>query len=97
MKIKGVNIRKALVFIASSLTREEVVASGLGKIVPRRRYKHGPSPGVTSPKLWTRMEIKAAAHDASVLAGSDPSSTTTPGLEGSGQRRVQSTNVGGES
>ena len=58
MDIEGVDYRKAVVYLASAMTRIQVIKAGMCKLIPKRRYKKGPKPGVTSSEIWTRMKLK---------------------------------------
>ena len=50
----NIDVQTAAVFIAANVSRTEVVKSGLGKIVPRRRFKRGPSPSGATKELNTK-------------------------------------------
>ena len=57
------NYRKAAVYVASALIREEVVKAGLQRIVPVRKFTKGARPGVNSKELWDRCKVKAKDYE----------------------------------
>ena len=65
VNIQGVDWRAAQVFIASNMTRKEVVKQGLKKIIPRRLKRKGPRPGPTTSELWAKRPNPEISKDAS--------------------------------
>ena len=67
IEIDNIDIRQAQVYIASAWTREKVVQEGLAKLIPRRKYKHGSKPGITTKELntkanWEDLKTKASSY-----------------------------------
>ena len=52
------NYEAAAKYVATVGSRYEIFKLGLGRIVPTRRYRRGPTPGLTNPELTTRILSK---------------------------------------
>ena len=59
VKLENINYESAAIYIATTCTRAEIYNVGLSRVVPIRRFKRGPTPGLTNPELTKRNLSKA--------------------------------------
>ena len=63
MVIEDVDIRQAAIYVATCCPDSELKEYGLDKIVPRRLYNKGRTPGITTKEIVTRMKTKAKQYE----------------------------------
>ena len=57
LKIEGVDIRDAVVYLAVNCERSEIIKDGMTSLIPRRLHRKGTKPTIRSKELaggWTR-------------------------------------------
>ena len=65
MKIEGVNISKACVYIAVAIGEnvDEFEEAGLTRVIPKRLHKQGKTPGPNTKELVTFLKEKARLYN----------------------------------
>ena len=69
IKLQNIDYRKAQVYVASALSREEVVKCGLARLIPRRLSNRGTKPGVTTAEITTRRPRKELPKNQGQVGG----------------------------
>ena len=59
MKVKNVDYRAAVCYLASRMKRPEIVEAKLQRLVPRRKHVRGKAPGGTTKENVTRLKVVA--------------------------------------
>ena len=54
-KLENINYKAAAIYIASTCSRSEFLLAGLSQAVPRRRFKRGPTPGLSNVEVTRRI------------------------------------------
>ena len=66
LKMENVDYCKAQVYIASALTRKQVVSCGIARWIPRRKSSQGTKPGVTTSEITTRRPRSKKTLEGSI-------------------------------
>ena len=68
--VEGVDTDEVALFLACSMTQEEIDLEGLTNVVPKRRCNKGPRPGLTSKAITGGMVVRGKAQNESWLPAS---------------------------